>query len=345
MAPYTPNLSTTGIGSLPFTQGQQAVDFLLGAGLDIPFWPQLPKRCLFEQMVPQYTEGMPGVVLDMAAEVARYDSSLKYEQLATFLAQFMEEDPGLFAISPAYAEGLYAFLTTARGRSRGAVKGHVTGPVTFATGISEPGRQMLYADPDLRDASVKLLSRKAQWQVEQLRACGGPVIIFVDEPVLAAFGSSAYIGISEADVIDLEKEIFDAIRTAGGLGGIHVCGNSDWSVIIRTGLDIVNFDGYNYGPKLAIYAAEVHAFLERGGCIAWGMVPTTPDDLRMETRDALVQRFRANVEALKAKGVPESLILERSLLTPSCGCGSLSIEETRRVFSLLREVRDTLRSR
>lgn len=341
--PYQPNLGTCGIGSLPFQEGPAAVEFILGQDLDVPFWPQLPKRDFLEQMVPQYADGMPGVVIDRSAQTTRYDSALKYDQLTAFLTRYLEETPDQFPISAEHAAGLHAFLAAAQGQSWRAAKGQVTGPLTFSTGIHEPGKEMLYADPDLRDAAVKLLCRKAQWQVKRFRAFAETVIVFVDEPVLAAFGSSAYVGISDSDVIGIEQELFEGIRAAGGLGGIHVCGNSDWSVIIRTGVDILNFDAGRYGGKLALYGRDVHGFLERGGCIAWGMVPTTAEELRKESGASLVEQFRACVGALTAKGIPESLVLERSLLTPSCGCGSLSLPETRQVFALLRELRNALR--
>ncbi|MDP2989685.1 MAG: hypothetical protein Q8O57_03865 [Kiritimatiellota bacterium] len=207
----------------------------------------------------------------------------------------------------------------------------------------EVGKDMLCADHDLRDAAVKLLTRKAQWQIEQLRPFADNIIIFVDEPVLAAFGSSAYIGISAEDVVALESEIFEAIRAAGGLAGIHVCGNSDWNVIIKTGVDILNFDAYGYGPRLSLYSKDVADLFERGDHIAWGIVPTTPEELKRETCASLVERFRTNVRVLTEKGLAESLVLERSILTPSCGCGSLSIPEAEKVFALLRELRTTLR--
>lgn len=341
--PFKPNLSTSGIGSLPFTTGPEAVKFILGADLSIPFWPQLPKRDFLEQMIPQYTEGMPGVVLDRVEETTRSDSALKYDQLAAFYTKYMEEIPAEFAISADYAAGLHAFLAEAGKVKLNAVKGHVTGPITFATGISEKGKEMLYSDADLRDAAVKLLGRKSQWQIDRLRAFSDTVVIFVDEPVLAAFGSSAYLGISADDVITLEGEIFETIRASGGLSGIHVCGNSDWNVIIRTGVDIVNFDAYGYGPRLSLYSKDVAGLLERGGCIAWGIVPTTPEELARETCHTLVERFRNGVRSLSEKGLPETLILEQSILTPSCGCGSLTVPEAVKVFSLLKELRETLR--
>jgi hypothetical protein len=169
------------------------------------------------------------------------------------------------------------------------------------------------------------------------------VIVMVDEPVLSAFGSSAYVGISDEDVIALESEIFEAIRAAGGLSGIHVCGNSDWSVIVRTGVDVLNFDAYRYGPRLALYAEAIQDLLARGGCIAWGLVPTTPEELQKESCASLTARFRECVGALTARGISESLVRERSMLTPCCGCGSLTIPEAGRVFALLRDLRAAAR--
>ena len=62
---FTPHLMTTGIGSVPHTNPEEAVSFVLEADLSIPFWPQLPARHFFEQMIPQYSEGMPCVALDV----------------------------------------------------------------------------------------------------------------------------------------------------------------------------------------------------------------------------------------------------------------------------------------
>lgn len=331
------------MGSLPLSEGAQAARFILDSEVDFPFWPQLPKRDFREQMIPQYSEGMPGIVLDRKAQTIGLNPATKYDELAAFYAKFLEEQPEQFAISAEYAEGLHAFLAAAKGRSFAAVKGQVTGPITFATGIGTPGKEILYADYDLRDAAVKLLTRKAQWQIEQLRTLAAQIIVFVDEPVLAAFGSSAYIGISAEDVVKLEGEIFEAIRGAGGLAGIHVCGNSDWGVMIRTGVDILNFDAYSFGPRLSLYSEDTTALLERGGYIAWGMIPTTAEELNRATCPALVERFRKSLRALSEKGLDESLILERSLLTPTCGCGSLTIPEAQKIFTLLSELQAALR--
>jgi len=117
-----------------------------------------------------------------------------------------------------------------------------------------------------------------------------------------------------------------------------VCGNSDWGMVIRSGVQIVNFDAYQYGPTLALYPEDVHALLDRGGRIAWGIVPTT-HHISAATTDALLARLEECFRALAAKGVPENVLWDRSILTPSCGTGGLSEAHACRVFELLEELR------
>jgi len=335
-------LATTGIGSLPFTDAEEAAAFVLDADLSVPFWPQLPRRGFLEQMIPQYSEAMPCVRVEPDEGRIVCDPTDKHRHLEPFYEAFLSEELAGFALSQRAAAGFHAFERVAAGRTWPVVKGQVTGPITFCTGIADADKRPLYSDAELREAAVKLLARKAQWQIERLRALASErVLIFVDEPVLAAYGSSAYLGISEEDVCELEGEVFAAIRQAGGIGGIHVCGNSDWGVVIRTGVDVLNFDAYQYGPTLALYPDDVRALLERGGSIAWGVVPTT-GAIATETADSLAARLDACLDPLVAKGLSGDLLRERSLLTPSCGAGNMPPEHARRVFDLLGELRRKL---
>lgn len=336
---FKPYLATTGIGSVPFTEAPGAVSFLLNAGLTIPFWPQLPKRCFAEEMVPQYSEGIPCVRVDAAQEQILLDPTNRDTELEEFYTKFLAEDEGLFPISADAAAGLYAFeQATAPGAWR-YVKGHITGPVTLCTGIYDNDKNPLYADADLRDAAVKALLRKVQWQIKRLKPQASEgVLIFVDEPVLAAYGSSTYIYVSEEAVVEMLGEVFGAITEAGGIPGIHVCGNSDWGMIVRTGVQVVNFDAYQYGNSISLYANDIKTLFERGGSIAWGIVPTTTA-IGKETAESLTQLLQSCFDGLIKKGIPGELLRERALITPSCGTGSLTTETAKRVFDLLAEVR------
>lgn len=337
-----PPLPTTGIGSLPFRDAHQAAKFVLDAGLTIPFWPQLPKRDPIEGMVPQYSENMPCVRIDAEAGTVAWDEEGKFAELERFYQDYLSEDPAPFAMSESRAQGLYAFLSEAAGRSWPVVKGHATGPLTYANTVADADKRPLYADADLRDAAVKLLSRKAQWQIRQLQPfASDKVLIFFDEPVLAAYGSSAYLNIMEEHVREMLGEVFQAVADAGGAAGVHVCGNSDWGMVARTGATVVNFDAYQYGPTMALYPEDVQALFDRGGYVAWGIVPTS-NDVRQETADSLAKRFEACVKALADKGVDADLARDRAILTPSCGAGSLGEDDARRVFALLKGLREAL---
>jgi len=335
---FRPRLMTTGVGSLPFKNGEEAASFVFDAGLSIPFWPQLPKRHFLEQMVPQYSEGMPCVRNEPEQARTVLDTSEKYRELEGFYELLLDENPDHFALSETSAEGFHAFVQMAAGRTWPIVKGQTAGPITLSTSVKSRDGEAVYGDPDLRDAAVKLLTRTTQWQMARLKPFAAErVLMFVDEPVLAAYGSSAYVGLSEQHVHVMDGEVFDAIEAAGGISGIHVCGNSDWGMVMRTGVQVVNFDAYEYGTTIALYPEEVNALFERGGCIAWGIVPTT-DAVRGETTDSLARRLDACFDALAEKGFSQDLVKERSMLTPSCGAGALSVADTRKVFGLLRNV-------
>jgi hypothetical protein len=341
---FSPRLSTTGIGSVPFTDSEEAVSFLLGADLSIPFWPQMPKRCFGEEMIPQDSKGMPCVRIDADRKKVALDMAGRMEEVEAFYHRFMEEDPSLFALSHDIASGLYAFEHLAHGRQWPVVKGQTTGPVTLCTSIYDEQDNPLFADPDLRDAVVKTIVRKVQWQIGRLKPFASDrVLMFVDEPVLSAFGSSTYIYLSEPDVQAMLGEVFEAITGAGGITAIHVCGNSDWGVIVRSGVQVINFDAYQYGTSISLYADDIKALFDRGGSIAWGIIPTTAA-LSKETTETLVQRLERCFEAMIRKGFSRELLRERAMLTPSCGTGSLSPHEAGRVFTLLREVRDRVLS-
>ncbi len=336
---FSANMMTTGIGSVPHADAAEGASFILDAGLSAPFWPQLPKKGFLEQMIPQYSEGMPCVSVDLDEERTSYDAEAKQDELMAFYEKFLAEDPDLFPLGEDHAAGFHAFERACGERKCTTAKGQVTGPITFGTGITDAKKTTLYSDPELLDAAVKLLSRKAQWQIRRLKAVGAErVIIFVDEPVLSAFGSSAFIGISDEDVCRLGGELFQAIADAGGISGIHVCGNSDWGVIIRSGVQIVNFDAYQYGTKMALYADDIKTLFDRGGCVAWGIVPTT-DAIDNETLESLAPRLQECLDALCGKGFSETQVKERSMLTPSCGTGSLTVEQAGKVFRLLADLR------
>ncbi|MCL0037878.1 hypothetical protein M1N53_00630 [Thermodesulfovibrionales bacterium] len=328
--------STTGIGSLPHRDPEEACKLILRT-FDIPFWPQLPRLSFKESMIIQYLEGMPYIKIsesEQRAWVARDGS----DELERFYESCNEDTK--IGMSEDYAAGLHMFLSMIKGRRFQVLKGHITGPITFTLGLKDSEGQLVYFDEELREISSMLLKAKARWQLEMLKQHADSVIIFIDEPIISAIGGSSYLGVSSEEVLRLLKEQVSAIEDAGGISGIHCCGRADWPMVTRSGIRIISFDAYEYFDTLAIYHEDIKDFLERGGYLAWGIVPTS-DSINSADKERLVTLMNTQLKKLSIH-LPPELVKSRTLLTPSCGAGSRSTEETTKIFQLIMRVRESM---
>lgn len=340
------------IGSLPLDDHQLASRLIMDYSPAIPLWVQLPVFAQ-EKMVPQFLPGMPGVAsrdgnvfIDTIAE--DFDAELLsfYEDYMTVIETPDQLDDSRFALTGDTRKGVDALLDTLRGLDAApmAVKGQVTGPITFCTGVGDQNGRAIYYNETLREAAVKHLALNACWQIRTLSGSGCPVIIFIDEPALAGFGSSELISISRQQVLFCLKEMVDAIHSNGGLAGIHVCANTDWALVLDSGADIVNFDAYAYFDRFILYGSRIRHFLSNGGLLAWGIIPTmNPEEIRHETVETLHARLLICFRQVEALGVDLQTIHRQSIITPGCGLGSLDPNLAKRVLLLTRDVAAAVR--
>lgn len=350
---FKPRCIATAIGSLPHPSADQAVDVVLNSIPDAPIWPQLPKLGMREQMEIQYSEGLPRVVLDEAKRRMFFDTSGDYsEDLAAFYEVYMAaEESGDYsaaAISPQYSAGIPALekRLQALGRKLLCVKCQVTGPLSFALTIVDQDKRAIYYNEEFADAVVKNTVMKARWQIDKFKPYAERVICFIDEPILSAFGSSTYVSVQRADVIAKLSEVVEGVHASGGIAGVHCCGNTEWSLLVDAGVNVLNFDAFDFGETVALYPEHMKRHVvERGGAIAWGVVPTSTA-IREQSVESLVTRFE-NVTAnlVEKAGIPKQQLIEQSIITPSCGTGSMEIADAERVFKLLGETSEALRAK
>jgi len=332
-----PAAGTTGVGSLPHRDEEAACDFVFSSGCTIPYWPQLPKRDYRERMIPQYAADLPGLRLDDDKRrfwIEKGDGFI--DALTALYERFLEPDAE-FPLNEDFATGFYAFEKRLKElpEKPAFVKGQVTGPFTFTLGLTDSDGRPIYADEQMRDASLRLIARNAAWQAERLKALAGVgVIIFIDEPIASALGTAAYLAVQPEDVTSYINIVVEAVHDAGGIAGTHCCGATDWSLFAASELDILNFDAWNYFDNFAVYWRQVGEFMERGGVLAFGIVPTD-GAIAEATADQVSDKLRAQLRTLIGKGISKDLLRERLILTPSCGCGSLSVANSEKVFDLL----------
>ncbi len=323
---------------MPHTDPDEACSVILKYLPDIPVWPQLPKRAPEEGMVSQCSEGFPGLVIDGDRILFRPSAGFEGD-LEQIYADSEEGNAGRYGISAEYAAGLAAFLSRASGTP--VVKGQIVGPVTWGLTVTgEDGLGILY-DDTLADTAARFLRLKASWQENELRKLARNTIIFVDEPHLVSLGS-VFTPIPEEKVPLLLNQVFRGIR---GVRGLHCCGNSNWSVLLDTDIDILSFDACNYASSLSAHSEKVGSFLERGGGIAWGIVPSDEDALAGESLSSLRDRLEDSMAMFTRDGIRFRQIVGQGLITPSCGLASLSPEVATRALELTSELSRDLRSR
>lgn len=334
------NFKATGIGSVPWKDIDESCNKILRFLPDIPFWPQLVNRSPLEDMNIQFTEGLPFLEIDRDNKSIKVSSDNIEEGLIEFYNHYLADDIEYFSIGKEYAPGLYRQIELVSGNKDqygDYIKGHTTGPVTFAASIKNAEGRSVLGNPDLLEAFTKGLSIKALWQVKELEKTGKNVIIFLDEPYLSGFGS-AFSPIERHEVISLLKEVIDYLKERSDcITGIHCCGNTDWSMIVDSGPDIINFDAFSYMDYFLLYPDDISRFIKGGGTIAWGIVPTGASAGKGDI-DELYTRLNSGLERLCDSGLDKRVVNAASMLTPACGMGTMDSLSSDNAVSLLAEL-------
>ena len=341
------------IGSLPLTDYAEAARLVWEYTPELPLWVQLPK-VPGESITQQFAAGMPGLAVEgdrafVDSATPDFEKNLLsfYEETLALQDKAEGLDRSRFAMAPAAAGGFFELIRQALVRTPPplAVKGQIVGPVTFGTSLCDRNGKAIFYDPQLRDALVQLLALRARWQVRRLTTLNRPVLMFIDDPAITGFGSSMYIGLNREDICQGLGAMIDAVHREGGLAGVHICANADWTLVLDSAADVLSFDAYAFFDQFVIYRDAIRGFVDRGGVIAWGLVPTlSPQDLERETADSLFAQWRSKSAGVAALGIDSKRLLAQSLITPACGMGTLSVELAVKALQLTRELSNRIRT-
>ena len=112
-----PRCLATTLGSLPHTDVVRGTDLVFEHTPEIPAWAQFPKRSVYENMMVQFTAGMPGLVED--GDRFYLDTTIPdfVEQLTDFYTRYLAvtengdvEALESFGLSRKYAAGFAEFI-------------------------------------------------------------------------------------------------------------------------------------------------------------------------------------------------------------------------------------------
>jgi hypothetical protein len=336
------------VGSLPYADATQAMDVMLRWTPEVLAWPQLPRRSFLENMYVQYGEGLPGAVVDAEQQRFHVTDDPPADEVHAFLDKLEQDDPALFAISPARAAGIPALESALRsvaesGALPAFVKGQVTGPVSFGLTVLREDRRGLLFDDTQRELATTLLANKARWQQDLLRRWAPssiPVMVF-DEPYLAQFGS-AFVNVPAELCYPLLEECLTPLDC---LTGVHVCGGADWETLTTLPFDLLSFDAADYLDSVITQREAFAAFVAEGGLLAWGAVPNDNRALDLDPEETAGRVLRGAEALAKTGAVSVQEVLAHSLVSPACGTGSLPVDVSERCFQVASETSLWLRER
>ena len=305
------NLLTTAMAVMPHTDPQRALE--IAVSLDIPFWPQLPNYNYYEDMYVQASEHFPGVILDVDQRTLKFSMDKFIDELEKTLTQF--DDPSYFDISKSYSVVYHQFLSMNLS-DHPAIRGQLEGPVSFGLNVLDQNKRPILFDDTVRPFMLEFMAKRTNVQLDRLKRLNKNAFMFVDEPGLQYIFSSmsGYSDMKAKTDLDLFFSLIDRPR------GIHLCGNPDWDFLLGLDLDILSLDIYTNAEIFSSYAPSIKRFLEKGGVISWGIVPTGFETFEKETIDSLVSRLETIWQFLDKKGIDTSYLLEKSLLSPATCC-------------------------
>jgi len=327
----SPESRATGIGALPHTDPRQACDEVVSLFPEIPYIPTLPNRGLLETIVFNDSARLPGgVVRDgkLRVDSAR-DLAAEMEQI---YLDFMDQNTAPYAFTPEY----YSGFSEMAGRDFSGslfLKVQVTGPVTFGMQVVDESRRPIYYDDQFADVLGKMIALRARWCEQAMRRFPGVTrtLVVLNEPYFASLGSSV-VPVSRDSVAAGWHDI--AGMVGDGLG-IHCCSNTDWEFVLSLSPSFISFDAYTVAREFLLYPDELTGYLERGGIVAWGIVPSQPELFRECTDEQLYHVFAAIRDHVTGFCSPE-IFYRQSVITPTCGIQSGDRETAYRIMHAAR---------
>lgn len=309
--PIPGNLLTTAMAVMPQTDVNQALELALT--LDVPFWPQLPNYSYYEDMYVQAAEHFPGILLNLENKTLRFSMDKFIEEFEETMSHF--DDSSYFDISPQYSVVYHEFLTKDLA-DRPAIRGQLEGPISFGFNILDQDDRPILFDENVRPFMLEFMAQRINVQLARLKKLNQNAFMFIDEPGLQ-FIFSAMSGYGEQQA----KEDLDAFfAMVDSPRGIHLCGNPDWDFLLNLDMDILSMDVYTNGEIFSSYTKSIKRFLDRGGVLVWGIVPTGYELFAKESLGFLIMKLEGIWQYLRKSGLDIDQVISSSMLSPATCC-------------------------
>jgi hypothetical protein len=312
MVAFEARCSTTAMGIMPHRDVERALELALS--LDIPFWPQLPKVSLYEDMYVQASQNFPGIAIDFDKERLVFNTARFEQELDEYFVKM--DSPEAFDLTAQYSRVFHKFLSKEL-QGYKAIRGQVTGPVSFGLKVLDEDLKPIIYNEEARAILFDFIQRKVNIQYQELRKRNPNAFVWVDEPGLS-YVFSGFSGYNDQHARE------DYLRFVGGLEGpkgLHLCAEVNLPYLLELGVEILSFDAYQIGFMPREYAGNVAEFIQSGGIISWGIIPTESTTLATQTPETLAAILSDYWQVISENtGLSLNQIAKQALVAPARCC-------------------------
>jgi hypothetical protein len=300
------------MGIMPHRDVERALELALS--LDIPFWPQLPKVSLYEDMYVQASQNFPGITIDFDKEKLVFSTARFEQELDEYFTKM--DNAEAFALTAEYSKVFHKFISRDL-RGHKAVRGQVTGPVSFGLKVLDEDLKPIIYNEEVRAILFDFIQRKVNIQYQELKLRNSNGFVWVDEPGL----SYVFSGFSGYNDQHAREDYLKFVEGLEGSRGLHLCAEVNLPYLLELGVEILSFDAYQIEFMPEEYAGSVADFIKSGGVISWGIIPTESTSLATQTPETLAGILSNYWEVIsKSTGLPLNRIARQALVAPARCC-------------------------
>ncbi len=286
----------------------------------MPYLPFLPNIDENDTLLNRTLSHIPGVKLDGKKVLFKVGSE-KYKKALIDLEKACnnptEELLEPYAIESVFMEK-FEHLINKFHPTEACV--NILGPFTLSQILLNAAEEQMPADKSFRKLFIQAVCVKAFWFINKIKNISKTItpIIILEEPILANLGNLRRDDetLTTEYVTGLFAKIVEKIQPTGALVAVQCFDKCDWKIPINAGVDIISFDAYNNPNNLCIIPDSILEFLERGGKINWGIVPTLNEHIVKNINlDILEKRFLNTLDGLVVAGVPRPLVYNSAFVS------------------------------
>jgi len=312
MVAFEARCSTTAMGIMPHRDVDRALELALS--LDIPFWPQLPKVSLYEDMYVQASQNFPGIAIDFDKERLAFDTARFEQELDEYFVKMDIADT--FALTAEYSRVFHEFLSREL-QGYKAIRGQVTGPVSFGLKVLDEDLKPIIYNEEARTILFDFIQRKVNIQYQELSKKNTNAFVWVDEPGLG-YVFSGFSGYNEQHAREDYHKFVEGLE---GPKGLHLCAEVNLPYLLELGVEILSFDAYQIEFMPREYAGSVAEFIKSGGIISWGIIPTESTALATQTPETLAAILSKYWEVIsESASLTLNQIAKQALVAPARCC-------------------------